>query len=94
MQCVSAVDPQWLVELGPMFFSVKEGDTSFLDRRRWHNEDKTAMEEKMEKLRQQAETACREKGREEKRGKSQQQVAMPGLKKGLAYLRPKRRMGL
>ncbi|XBI28531.1 hypothetical protein VPH35_052736 [Triticum aestivum] len=63
MQCVSAVDPQWLVELGPMFFSVKEGDTSFLDRRRWHNEEKTAMEEKMEKLRQeQAETACREKG--------------------------------
>ena len=94
MQCVSAVDPQWLVELGPMFFSVKEGDTSFLDRRRWHNEEKMAMEEEMEKLRQeQAEAACRVKGRE-KRGKPQQQVAMPGLKKGLAYLRPRRRMGL
>ena len=25
MQCVTAVDPHWLAELGPMFFSVKEG---------------------------------------------------------------------
>jgi pre-mRNA-splicing factor ATP-dependent RNA helicase DHX38/PRP16 len=24
MQCVTAVDPIWLAELGPMFFSVKE----------------------------------------------------------------------
>ncbi|CAM0947729.1 unnamed protein product [Alopecurus aequalis] len=94
MQCVTAVDPQWLAELGPMFFSVKEGNTSFLDRRRWHDEEKTSMEEEMEKLRQeQAEAAGREKGRREKRGK-QQQVAMLGLKKGLTYQRPRRWMGL
>ena len=24
MQCVTAVDPHWLAELGPMYFSVKE----------------------------------------------------------------------
>lgn len=24
MQCVSIVDPYWLAELGPMFFSIKE----------------------------------------------------------------------
>jgi pre-mRNA-splicing factor ATP-dependent RNA helicase DHX38/PRP16 len=24
MQCVTAVDPNWLAELGPMFFSVKQ----------------------------------------------------------------------
>ena len=24
MQCVTAVDPYWLAEMGPMFFSVKE----------------------------------------------------------------------
>lgn len=23
MQCVSAVDPEWLAELGPMFYSIK-----------------------------------------------------------------------
>ena len=28
MQCVTAVDPHWLAELGPMFFSVKETDYS------------------------------------------------------------------
>ncbi|XP_047080870.1 pre-mRNA-splicing factor ATP-dependent RNA helicase DEAH7-like [Lolium rigidum] len=93
MQCVTAVDPQWLAKVGPMLFSVKEGDTSFLDRGRWHDEEKSTMDE-MEKMRQeQVEAAGRENGRLEKRGK-RQQVAMPGLKKGLAYMRPKRRMGL
>uniref|UniRef100_A0A0E0LL37 RNA helicase n=1 Tax=Oryza punctata TaxID=4537 RepID=A0A0E0LL37_ORYPU len=95
MQCVTAVDPQWLAELGPMFFSVKETDTSLLDHKKRQKEDKTAMEEEMEKLRQeQAEAARLEKERErEKRAKQQQQVSMPGLKKGSTYLRPKR-MGL
>ncbi|TVU38991.1 hypothetical protein EJB05_12390 [Eragrostis curvula] len=95
MQCVTAVDPQWLAELGPMFFSVKETDTSLLDHKKRQKEDKTAMEEEMEKLRQeQAEAARIEKEREqEKRAKQQQQVSMPGLKKGSTYLRP-RKMGL
>ncbi|KAG8080426.1 hypothetical protein GUJ93_ZPchr0007g3836 [Zizania palustris] len=95
MQCVTAVDPQWLAELGPMFFSVKETDTSLLDHKKRQKDDKTAMEEEMEKLRtDQAEAARLEKERErEERAKQQQQVAMPGLKKGSTYLRPKR-MGL
>uniref|UniRef100_A0A0D9WZA3 RNA helicase n=1 Tax=Leersia perrieri TaxID=77586 RepID=A0A0D9WZA3_9ORYZ len=95
MQCVTAVDPQWLAELGPMFFSVKETDTSLLDHKKRQKDDKTAMEEEMEKLRrEQAEAARLEKERErEKRAKQQQQVSMPGLKKGSTYLRPKR-MGL
>lgn len=25
MQCVTAVEPEWLAEMGPMFFSVKVG---------------------------------------------------------------------
>jgi pre-mRNA-splicing factor ATP-dependent RNA helicase DHX38/PRP16 len=95
MQCVSAVDPQWLAELGPMFFSVKDTDTSLLDHKKRQKEEKTNMEEEMEKLRQkQAEDARIEKEREQrKRAKQQQQVSMPGLKKGSTYLRPKR-MGL
>ncbi|KAL5198300.1 hypothetical protein ABZP36_001812 [Zizania latifolia] len=95
MQCVTSVDPQWLAELGPMFFSVKEADTSLLDHKKRQKDDKTAMEEEMEKLRQdQAKAARLEKERErEERAKQQQQVAMPGLKKGSTYLRPKR-MGL
>nr|CAB3454409.1 unnamed protein product [Digitaria exilis] len=95
MQCVTAVDPQWLAELGPMFFSVKETDTSLLDHKKRQKDEKTAMEEEMEKLRrEQAEAARLEKEKErEKRAKQQQQVAMPGLKKGATYLRP-RKMGL
>lgn len=27
MQCVSAVDPEWLAEMGPLFFSIKVGRT-------------------------------------------------------------------
>ncbi|CAN4077018.1 unnamed protein product [Withania somnifera] len=34
MQCVTAVEPHWLAELGPMFFSVKDSDTSMLEHKR------------------------------------------------------------
>jgi pre-mRNA-splicing factor ATP-dependent RNA helicase DHX38/PRP16 len=45
MQCVTAVDGQWLAELGPMFFTVKETGISRFDRVRKENEDKKRMEE-------------------------------------------------
>ena len=43
MQCVTAVEPQWLADAGPMFFSIKESHSSALvgkarrrrRRRRW-----------------------------------------------------------
>ncbi|KAM3205935.1 pre-mRNA-splicing factor ATP-dependent RNA helicase DEAH7 [Capsicum annuum] len=93
MQCVTAVEPHWLAELGPMFFSVKDSDTSMLEHKKKQKEEKTAMEEEMEKLRTvQAEAERQNKEKEkEKRAKELQQVAMPGLKKGsTTYLRPKR----
>ncbi|PRQ39987.1 putative RNA helicase [Rosa chinensis] len=34
MQCATAVEPQWLVELGPIFFSVKDSDTSLLEHKK------------------------------------------------------------
>ncbi|KAK8542519.1 hypothetical protein V6N13_136907 [Hibiscus sabdariffa] len=92
MQCVSAVEPQWLAELGPMFFSVKESDTTLLEHKKKQKEDKTAMEEEMENLRKaqaEEEKESREKERR-KRAKLQQQVAMAGLRQGSStYLRPK-----
>ncbi|XP_027088374.1 pre-mRNA-splicing factor ATP-dependent RNA helicase DEAH7 isoform X1 [Coffea arabica] len=93
MQCVTAVEPQWLAELGPMFFSVKDSDTSLLEHKKRQKEEKTVMEEEMEKLRQvQAELERENKEKErQKRAKEQQQVSMPGLKQGSStYLRPKR----
>nr|GMD95313.1 pre-mRNA-splicing factor ATP-dependent RNA helicase DEAH7-like [Ipomoea batatas]GMD98057.1 pre-mRNA-splicing factor ATP-dependent RNA helicase DEAH7-like [Ipomoea batatas]GMD98957.1 pre-mRNA-splicing factor ATP-dependent RNA helicase DEAH7-like [Ipomoea batatas] len=94
MQCVTAVEPQWLAELGPMFFSIKESDTSMLEHKKKQKEEKTAMEEEMENLRKvQAEIDRRNKEKErEKRERQQQQVSMPGLKKPKpsTYLRPKK----
>ena len=50
MQCVTAVDPHWLAEMGPMFFSVKEayGQTSTLQRREIERQGKSKMEREME----------------------------------------------
>ncbi|KAK9707548.1 hypothetical protein RND81_07G204300 [Saponaria officinalis] len=94
MQCVTAVEPQWLAELGPMFFSVKESDTSLLEHKKKQKEEKTAMEEEMENLRkEQAEDERRKKEKErEKRAKECQKIVMPGGR-STTYLRPKK-MGL
>ncbi|KAK9104172.1 hypothetical protein Scep_021016 [Stephania cephalantha] len=97
MQCATAVEPQWLAELGPMFFSVKESDTSLLEHKKKQKEEKTAMEQEMENLRnKQAETERRDKEKEkEKRAKQQQQILMPGLRQGsTTYLRPPKKLGL
>ncbi|XP_056168312.1 pre-mRNA-splicing factor ATP-dependent RNA helicase DEAH7-like isoform X2 [Syzygium oleosum] len=93
MQCATAVEPQWLAELGPMFFSVKDSDTSLLEDKKKHKEEKTAMEEEMENLkRSQADAEIEIKAKErEKRAKQQQRVSLPGLKQGTStYLRPKK----
>ncbi|KAL2519699.1 RNA helicase family protein [Abeliophyllum distichum] len=93
MQCATSVEPQWLAELGPMFFSVKDSDTSMLEHKKKQKQEKTAMEEEMENLRKVQEDKEREtKEREKKkRNKEQQQVSMPGLKRGSStYLRPKK----
>mmetsp|Transcript_9074 Transcript_9074/g.22463 ORF Transcript_9074/g.22463 Transcript_9074/m.22463 type:complete len:405 (-) Transcript_9074:247-1461(-) len=43
MQCVTAVEPEWLAELGPMFFSVKDAHSSRLDARKKEREHKVSM---------------------------------------------------
>ena len=93
MQCATAVELWWLAELGPMFFSIKESDTSMLEHKKRQKEEKTAMEEEMETLRkEQAEMDRMNKEKEqEKRARQQQQVVMPGLRQGSStYLRPKK----
>ncbi|XP_014497739.1 pre-mRNA-splicing factor ATP-dependent RNA helicase DEAH7 [Vigna radiata var. radiata] len=93
MQCATAVEPQWLAELGPMFFSVKESDTSLLEHKKRQKQEKTAMEEEMENLKKvQAEVERERKQKEkEKTAKHQQQISMPGLRKGSStFLRPKK----
>ncbi|KAI3961792.1 hypothetical protein MKW92_052406 [Papaver armeniacum] len=93
MQCATAVEPQWLAEMGPMFFSVKDSDTSMLDHKKKQKDVKTAMEEEMEDLRrEQAEMEKVNREREkQKRAKQLQQIVMPGFTKcSSTYLRPKK----
>ncbi|KAI4331886.1 hypothetical protein L6164_016837 [Bauhinia variegata] len=93
MQCATAVEPQWLAELGPMFFSVKDSDTSLLEHKKRQKQEKTAMEEEMENLKKEQAEAERERKEKEKEklAKRQQQVSMPGLSKGSStFLRPKK----
>ncbi|XVE91093.1 hypothetical protein DITRI_Ditri20bG0127800 [Diplodiscus trichospermus] len=82
----------WLAEQGPMFFSVRESNTTLLEHKKKQKEEKSSMEEEMENLRKmqaKAERERKEKERE-KRAKQQQQVSAPGLRQGSTYLRPKK----
>ncbi|MCL7024031.1 hypothetical protein MKW94_004011 [Papaver nudicaule] len=93
MQCATAVEPQWLAEMGPMFFSVKDSDTSMLDHKQKKKDVKSAMEEEKDNLRK--EQVSMEKVNQErekqKRAKQQQQILMPGcIKYSSTYLRPKK----
>lgn len=47
MQCVTAVDGEWLAELGPMFYSIKHAGKSRQDNRRRAKEELTSMEQEM-----------------------------------------------
>jgi pre-mRNA-splicing factor ATP-dependent RNA helicase DHX38/PRP16 len=44
MQCVSAVEPHWLADAGPMFFSVKESHSSLKESKARRREEKEKME--------------------------------------------------
>merc|ERR1712217_271084 len=44
MSTVSAVDPYWLAEMGPMFFEVRESGTDVHSRHRQEQEEKRQME--------------------------------------------------
>ena len=47
MQCVTAVDPEWLAELGPMFFSIKQAGETRAEKRQKERDNKAKMEAEM-----------------------------------------------
>lgn len=49
MQCVTAVDGQWLAELGPMFYSIKDSSKTRQDRKKHAIEEMNAMEDEMKR---------------------------------------------
>ncbi|KAI9990135.1 hypothetical protein PInf_020561 [Phytophthora infestans] len=60
MQCATAVEGEWLAELGPMFFSVKESFQSRLLKRMKEKEEAAEMESEMEASRHAKEEEAKE----------------------------------
>jgi len=50
MQCVTSVDPYWLAELGPMFYSIKEQNFSQTEKRRKDLKETKSMEEELKQV--------------------------------------------
>uniref|UniRef100_A0A8C7Y5Q0 RNA helicase n=1 Tax=Oryzias sinensis TaxID=183150 RepID=A0A8C7Y5Q0_9TELE len=69
MQCVTAVDGEWLAELGPMFYSVKQAGRSRQENRRRAKDEITNMEEEMAMAQEQLRTR-----REEQEKKSNMNI--------------------
>ena len=102
MSCVTAVEGEWLAELGPMFFSVKESYESALKRRQRERVDKAKMENEMQKKQEQEEVQRElEKKASEKRSSSasssrRSAVATPGRATSRStpkFMRKKGRIG-
>ena len=47
MQCVTAVDGEWLAELGPMFFTIKESYKTRIEKRKREKQEIADMEAEM-----------------------------------------------
>jgi pre-mRNA-splicing factor ATP-dependent RNA helicase DHX38/PRP16 len=72
MSCVTAVEGEWLAELGPMFFSIKESYESALKRRQRERADAAAMETEMQKKKLEEEEKVRD---EEQRASASRSVS-------------------
>jgi len=81
MSCVTAVEGEWLVELGPMFFSVKESFETTLRRRHEKKLEQAKMIKEMEKKKkseEQKEIGLSEKRKQQSLSKRRTVVATPG----------------
>ena len=61
MSCVTAVDGEWLAELGPMFFTVKESYKTRMLQKQREREEKEAMEKQMAEAAMQIELGLKDK---------------------------------
>jgi pre-mRNA-splicing factor ATP-dependent RNA helicase DHX38/PRP16 len=50
MSCVTAVEGEWLAEMGPMFFTVKESYKTRLLQKQREQRDRAAMDREMEQV--------------------------------------------
>ncbi|XP_033896885.2 pre-mRNA-splicing factor ATP-dependent RNA helicase PRP16-like [Acipenser ruthenus] len=91
MQCVSSVDGEWLAELGPMFYSVKQANKSRQENRRRAKEEISAMEEEMSLAEQQLRSRREEQERKSNLGSVRSvKICTPGRKEQDALMTPRR----
>ncbi|KAJ2018654.1 Pre-mRNA-splicing factor ATP-dependent RNA helicase PRP16 [Coemansia sp. S680] len=93
MQCVTAVDPKWLAEMGPMFFSLREAGAS----RKKHADLHQAKMESEFQLAQEEEAAraAAECLRAQSRSASRSQIVTPGGANSIPRFKtPRRRTNL
>ncbi|KAG0248300.1 DEAH-box RNA helicase prp16 [Mortierella polycephala] len=92
MQCVTSVDPHWLAELGPMFYSVKEKSYTHRDKRIATKAEEAKMALEMD-VKQAREKEEKEKEREAAVAEARFRIATPGFRPPGTPLR-KRRLGI
>ncbi|XP_017562795.1 pre-mRNA-splicing factor ATP-dependent RNA helicase PRP16 isoform X1 [Pygocentrus nattereri] len=90
MQCVTAVDGEWLAELGPMFYSIKHAGKSRQENRRRAKEEISNMEEEMSLAEQQLRARKEEQERKNNVGSARSiKICTPGRKEDVP-MTPKR----
>ncbi|EFN50566.1 hypothetical protein CHLNCDRAFT_136277, partial [Chlorella variabilis] len=93
-KCVTAVEPEWLAELGPMFFSIKETHTSRLEQRQKERDARSKMELEMTKVQVEKQAAAAQEAAKEEAVRERQRtsIAMTGSSRPATGSR--RRFGL
>lgn len=78
MSCVTAVEGEWLAEVGPMFFSVKESFESTLLRRQKDRQNQSIMEKELKKKQMEEEAKEEEMRAKMSSLRRSQAIATPG----------------
>ena len=76
MQCTTSVEGEWLAELGPMFFSVKESYKSRLLKRAKEKTERADMEHEMSMQHERDAFEAERAARAAKRNKDKAKLAM------------------
>jgi pre-mRNA-splicing factor ATP-dependent RNA helicase DHX38/PRP16 len=82
MSCVTAVEGEWLAEMGPMFFTVKESYKTRLEQRRKEQMQQLTMEKEHEQQQQMKEQQQQQGQGQRGRGQQQQQLQQQQGEKG------------
>lgn len=80
MQCVTAVDGQWLAELGPMFYSVKESAKTRNEKRKNFQAIEMTMEQEMSIAQKQMQEIRSKEALTPMSVKKRMQIVTPGIK--------------